>query len=364
MNEVTLPDYNGGSLVNLVAEIEYRLTGSSASKRLHPEIAALIPEADTYVLVLYDGLGARQLDHPRAASMRNSLAAEIDAPFPTTTTVSLATIATGLPASQHGLLGYQLWLPERGVVANTIKWTTLWGETIDYDTVPFLPAPNLWERLQHAGVEPITIQPAHFADTPLTRLLYRECRLDGVYDLAELVTATLQLAATPSRLILAYVPHIDFAAHVDGQASTAYADAMGAADWVWSRLAATAPPGCVVIGTADHGHIDYTKGQHAAISRADHADRTFYGDSRAMFVRGEGASLAEELPATWHAAADTEDWWGPGPRHPQFEQRAPDGILLAESDRLLLHKRSDDRLIGNHGGLSEAERRIPLLVAR
>lgn len=359
---VTPPDYAGGTLVNLLAEIEHRLTGSSAAPRLHPHLADLIPGGDTYVVVLFDGLGAAQLAHPRASAMAGDLAATIDAPFPTTTTVSLATVATGRPPAQHGILGYQLWIPELEVVANTIKWTTLWGEPLDIATDDLLPGPNLWERLRDAGKEPITIQPGHFADSPLTRMLYRGCRFEGVGTVDELVAATRQLAATSGRLLFVYVPHVDFAAHVYGQDDPRYADAVATADHVWSSLISTLPHDAVLVGTADHGHVDFPKAKQTRITKADHRDRVFYGDGRAMFVRGEGATLAAELPATWVAVDHMRQWWGPGPQHGAFAGRAPDGVLLADDDALLLHKHSDDRMIGNHGGLTDGERLIPVLV--
>jgi hypothetical protein len=82
-----------------------------------------------------------------------------------------------------------------------------------------------------------------------------------------------------------------------------------------------------------------------------------------MLVRGDGEPLASRLPATWAPLAEMAHWWGPGPRHPAFNERAPDGVLVANDDYLLLHRRSDDRMVGNHGALTDAERRIPLLVA-
>jgi len=359
---ITVPDYAGGSLVNLVAELERRLTGTSPSPALHPEIAARIPEGSTYVLFLFDGLGALQLGHPAAASLAPAAVATIDAPFPATTTVSLATIATGRPPSQHGLIGYQLWIPQLSRVVNTIKWTTLWGDAVDYDTAGFLPAPNLWERLSAAGVEPITVQPGDFTGTPLSRLLYRGCRYEPAYTADETVDATVQLAAEPGRLVFTYLPHVDFAAHVGGQDSAGYARAVAAVADVWQRVAARLPEGAVMLGTADHGHVDFPRQRQIRIAAADHAGRTFYGDGRAMFVRGEGASLAERLPATWFPLEAMSGWWGPGPMHPAFAGRAPDGVLIADDGYLLLHRRSDDRLIGNHGALTDAERLIPLLV--
>lgn len=358
-----IPDYTGGSLVNLVAELEYRLSGASSSPRLRVELARRVPTGSTYVLLLMDGLGARQLEHPAAAPLRRALAAEIDAPFPTTTTVSWATIATGVPPRQHGLLGYQLHLPETSGVVNTIKWTRPWGESIVVDFDSFLPGPNLWERLTDAGLEPITIQPGSFTGSNLSRVLFRGCRFEPAFTADEMVDATLQLATARGRLIVVYLPHVDVAAHMQGQASPEYDAAVAHVASMWQRLLGGMPDNAVLIGTADHGHIDYPKSAAASIRREDEAGRIFYGDSRVMFVKGDGAPLADYLPASWVTLEHMLDWWGPGPAHPEFASRAPDGALVADPGAVLLHKHSDTRLIGQHGGLVEGERLIPLLVA-
>lgn len=360
---VRVPDYSGASLVNLVAEVEKRLTGTSVGSPLHTELATLVPSADTYVLVVFDGLGHHQLDHHLATTLRIDRAAKLDAPFPTTTTVSLASIATGRPPSQHGLIGYQLWLPELGEVANTIKWTTLWGDPLDFDTTHFLPAPNLWERLRRAGIEPITVQPANFAGSKLSDLLYRGCRFEPVVDTAEMVEAVAQLAAAPRRLIVAYLPHVDFAAHVFGQSAPEYAAALAHVDTAWSSLRHAMPANAALVGTADHGHVDFPKPHQIAIPRPLHEGRRFYGDSRAMFVNGDGSEIARVTPSTWLPFDRVAAWWGPGPYHREFERRRPDGVLVADDDRVILHKHSDDRMTGQHGGLTDAERQIPLLVA-
>ena len=357
------PDYSGGGLVNLVAELERRLVGRSASPGLHPNLAATIPDADTYLLVLCDGLGDCQLAHPEASSLAAARRGTVQAGFPTTTTVSLATVATGLPPAGHGLLAYQLWLPEVGQVANTIKWTTLWGDPLEMDSEGFLPGPNTWERLTAQGREPIALQPLNFEDTPLTRMLYRGCRREAYADAAEAVTAARQLARPAGRLVFLYLPQVDFAAHVGGQDSEMYRRALRLTADVWEALAASLPPGAVMVGTADHGHVEIPKDRQVRLTKADHLERIFYGDPRALFVRGEGASLAEGLPATWVPFTEMEGWWGPGRPHPRFAERVPDGALFAHPGYAVLHRFSDDRLIGQHGGLTEEEVRVPLLVA-
>lgn len=362
MLEPVIPDYAGGSLLNLVAELEHRLRGGAESPGLGEGHSEVIPDAETYVLVVFDGLGAHQLEQEVAAPLRRHLAGTIDAPFPTTTTVSLATIATGRPPSQHGLIGYQMWLPELGHVVNTIKWTTLWGDPLRFDTTRFLPEPNLWERLRAAGCEPITVQPVTFERSPLSRALYRGCRFEPISSIADWVQTIADLAAEPGRLIFAYLPHIDFAAHSYGQGSVEYRTALTAMADAWDRLLRVMPSSASLIATADHGHIDFPEERRAMIPRERHEGLILYGDPRVMLVRGDGAPLAAELPATWVAIDDMRSWWGHGPVHPAFDERAPDGALIADDGWVLLHRYSDTRLIGNHGGLADEERLVPLLI--
>ncbi len=354
--------------MNLVAEIEQRLGGRAPEPGLHPELAALVPDAETYVVVLFDGLGADQLDHPAAASLRGDLRATIDAPFPTTTTVSMSTVATGLTPVRHGLIGYQLHLPGLDVVANTIKWTTLWGEPLQVDTTAFLPAPNLWERLADAGVETVVVQPGNFAASPMTRMLYRGARFEPWHHMSEMVEVTRQMASVPDRLVFAYLPHVDYAGHVHGPGSPEHVEALTLADHLWSALAGRLPPGAAMIGTADHGMALIPHARQTRIPRAAEEGLVLYGDSRVMFVTdtheaGRGEDLAAGIPATWVPLDAMRHWWGDAAPSPAITTRLPDGVLVADDGHVLLHRHSDDRLVGHHGGLTPIERRIPLMVA-
>ena len=360
---ITVPDYTGGSLVNLVAELERRMIGSAPSPGLHPHLAQAIPDAESYVLVLFDGLGDHQLAHPAAGPLRAARSTAIDAGWPTTTTVSMATIATGLTPAQHGLVGYQMLVPEAGLVVNTIKWITQWGEPVEHPLDDFLPAPNLWERLVDAGREPVTLQPWNFDDSPMSRMLYRGCRFEPWSDEDEAARAAAQLAEPEGRLVFFYIPHVDFAAHVGGQQSDDYGEAMSIVSAMWERLVMNLPDHAVAVGTADHGHVDVPEERQIPIPRPLHDDRDFGGDPRAPFVYGEVETVADAVGVDWMLRAEMEHWWGPGERHPHFEARAPDGVLLPPAETVVLHKHADERLIGQHGGLTDEERVVPLLVS-
>jgi hypothetical protein len=137
---------------------------------------------------------------------------------------------------------------------------------------------------------------------------------------------------------------------------------MGAVNDMWARLVDELPPGVALVATADHGHVDIDEAGKVRLTPEQHEDRILYGDARAVFVRGDGASLAADLPALWVPAEELDGLWGPGEPHEAFEERRPDGILFADEGRAIFHKRSNDRLTGHHGGLSDAERVVPLLV--
>lgn len=357
------PSYTGGGLVNLVAELEQRLTRGSLSPGLAPSLACQLEATDTYVLVLADGLGCAQLDHPAASSLAEDQAGVLQAPFATTTTVSLATVATGLPPRRHGVLGHLMWLEER--VVNTLKWVDPTGAPVRYPTEQLLPSPNLWERLAAAGVEPIVIQPAAFATTPLTRALYRGARFEGFHHPDEAVEATVSLAREPGRMILTYLPQVDFAAHVWGQGSEEYAQALGEVDTVWSHLRSRLPAGVVAVLTSDHGHVDYRPDDKLVIRDRRFDQLTCFGDPRAVLINGPedlAAELAETTGGTLVPGSDAAPLWGPGPEHPEFSSRRPDWVLFAPDGRLILPKGFDKRLVGYHGGLTPAEVEIPMIV--
>ncbi|MGH8946092.1 MAG: alkaline phosphatase family protein [Acidimicrobiia bacterium] len=353
------PSYLHSGLGNLVAEIEHRLTGSSVGAGLS-ETAGL-PDAATYVLVLFDGLGVAQLDHPEAGSLSRAMTATLEAPFPTTTSVSLATLATAQPPSRHGQVAHLAWFEEVGEVVNTLKWVTIHGDAVVYDYAGLLPEPNLWERLRSAGIEPITVQPGDFTASPLSRVLYRGARFEPAWDVGDLVEATVTLAAEPGRLLFTYVPHVDVAGHVFGLDSEEFADAVRLAVTIWEGIATGLPAGTALIGTADHGLLQFAEEQKHLVRDPRYDDLRFAGDPRGVQLWGDPSlmqSLAEETGAQ---LVDPVGLVGPDPT-PAALSRLGTRLLLPPDDQVILPKGFDKRLRSYHGGLSRAEVEIPLLV--
>ena len=77
-----------------------------------------LPPANRYVVVLVDGLGWNLLrgvarEVPYLASLLGE-ARPITAGVPSTTVTSLASLGTGLPPGQHGMVGYTSRVPSTG----------------------------------------------------------------------------------------------------------------------------------------------------------------------------------------------------------------------------------------------------------
>ena len=353
------PSYDGSGLVNLVAEIERRLTGDSPSPGLADTMS--VPPGDTYVLVLFDGLGIAQLEHPAAASFAAATAGSLDAPFPTTTSVSLATVSTGLTPAEHGQIAHLSWMPDLATVVNTLKWVDLSGAPVGYDYTALMPKPNLWERLRTAGVEPITVQPGDFTGSPLSRALYRGARFEPAWDVDDLIDATVQLAGVPGRLVFTYVPHVDFAGHVFGLGSGEFTDAMKIAVSVWEGIAAALPPGVALLGTADHGLAEFPEEKKMLIRDPRFDSLRFAGDTRGVQLWGDPELMSDLAELTGSRLSDPSLLIGPAPT-PTALERLGEQVLLPADDIALLPRGFDKRLRCYHGGLSEAEVKIPLLV--
>ena len=116
----SLPQYGSGALPDLASSV-------LAALGVPGEACPLgLPPADRVCRLVIDGLGWELLRaHPAAAPFLSELAVSgrpLTAGFPATTATSLASLGTGRPPGQHGLLGYQVAVPGAGLLLNALRW--------------------------------------------------------------------------------------------------------------------------------------------------------------------------------------------------------------------------------------------------
>jgi hypothetical protein len=381
---LSLPDYHGGSLVNLMSSITTALGGASP----YPPLAALPPESLAgvrhLVLLVVDGLGHDYLIG-RDGALRRHLRGQLTSVFPSTTASAIPTFLTGLAPQQHGLTGWHMYFREIGAVAAPLPFrvrtgrhalreagvtpTELFGLTPLFDRLP-LPC--------HV------VNPHHIIHSDFNVALSGRAKRHGYETLDEMfaVLAGLLRIAAPRSYVHAYWPQIDSLAHEYGIHSAPVAEAFAALDAAFEKLVDIARSNdSLVIVTADHGFIDTSAEQTIDLDDHPALRETLLlplcGESRVAYAYVRAGREARFEDYVWEQLADRvqlfrseevlrQGWLGPGMAHPALQDRLGDYILIPRGQTILrdwLQGEERHIHIGVHGGLSAAEMIVPLIVA-
>ena len=132
------PDYNGGSLVNLMSSIIRARGGRSPHRPLRGLPPAALRPYKKIVLLLLDGLGANQLHRFTLAGKGRKFLAlhpwqKITTASPATTAAVVTTLATGSSPAEHAILGWHLHLPDLGMDGTILPFVTRTGTPIATD---------------------------------------------------------------------------------------------------------------------------------------------------------------------------------------------------------------------------------------
>jgi hypothetical protein len=378
--EPPLPRYGVRSLGELLPSLLSALGMAGFANSLAIEPVSRV------CLLLVDGLGWELLrQNGEAAPFLNSIAREpLTAGFPATTAASLASLATGLPPGEHGLVGYTMALPGYDRAFNTLTWSLYGlGPRVDLReaVVPeaFQPMPTLPERAAAAGVPIHYLGPSFHKGSGLSRAIGRGQRFHTAESLEAIQTAALRLAAQPA-LVYGYHPRLDATGHVNGVVSQAWRDELVATDHAVRTLAEQLPGDTVLVVTGDHGMVDLRPNER--LDLADHPELAagvalLAGEPRARFIRTVPGATADVVSA-WRSMLGDRMWvWTReeaiatgifGPRvTDQARERIGDVVAAAYGRAGIVQRDIDPaqaRLNGHHGSLTAAEQLVPLLVYR
>jgi Type I phosphodiesterase / nucleotide pyrophosphatase len=380
------PRYQGESIVNLMASIlEATGTRPAAYPRLADPCLDGLAAHRHVVLIVVDGLGYGLLRAAAGAKvMREHLARRLTSVFPPSTASAVTTFLTGLAPQQHGLTGWFMYLRELERVVTVLPFRTRADG----------------EPLGHLGVDPRGL----FGHTPVFDYIERDCYSVMPRDIAHspfniahtgraairpyrsltgFFAALEQVLSEASRrsYVYAYWPELDHLAHLHGVASPAVGAHLAAFDAQFGAfLRRIAGRDAHVLLTADHGFVDIAPG--AMIDVAEHPrlramltlplcgePRTVYchvrPSQRSEFAAYVGDALAEQALCVASEELIAGGYFGPGPAHPELESRVGDFALLMRPGYALLERRPGEAHpppIGVHGGGSEAELGVPLVV--
>ncbi len=332
--------------------------------------------ADRACLLVIDGLGWELLrQQPAAAPFLAELAISgrpLTAGFPATTVTSLASLGTGLPPGQHGLLGYQVLVPGTGRLLNGLRWDKR------VDPLAWQPAPTVFERAAAAGVLPLRVAQGAFRESGLSTAAMRGAHYRTADTLGALAgRAASALAAEPRAFAMVYEAGLDGTGHALGCTSDAWRFQLGHVDRLAEQLAGALPPGTALYITADHGMVDVAPADRIDID-ATPALRdgvaVLGGEPRARHVYARPGAAGDVLD-TWRALlgsaawvlsrdeAIAEGWFGPV--SPGNRERIGDVVAAAAGAGALVARTAEPKesaLIGMHGSMTAADQLVPLLA--
>ena len=119
-----LPNYNGGSIVNLMSTILNVYGERSVYEPLKTLNAAALRNSTNIILFVIDGLGYEFLKkHIEGSALAEFPVRKITSVFPSTTATAITTFATGLAPQQHAVTGWFMHLKELGSVVKVLPFT-------------------------------------------------------------------------------------------------------------------------------------------------------------------------------------------------------------------------------------------------
>jgi predicted AlkP superfamily pyrophosphatase or phosphodiesterase len=332
------------------------------------------------VLFLIDGFGADLLTQygeyaPTIAAMQNLH--RVETSFPSTTSTSLATLTTGSMPGVHGMMGYTVRVPRSsGRVLNSLKW----DERVDPEI--WQPLPTLFQRATSAGINVTHVAAKRYEETGFTRAVFRGAHYRGANITSDLIAETVSALQKSPAFVYLYVNDLDSAGHSDGVGSEKWIAALSSIDAMVAQLLEKLPKGVRLWITADHGMINV---EEKVVMGVDNnlleGIATIAGEPRmrhlylpqdadlspSLDVIGRwNEALGEKVKLFTRESAIEAGLFG-SPVTLDASERIGDIIAIAQGNLVLLDPDRADKegaMVGHHGGDSDTESSVPLLMGQ
>ena len=381
MRPAGLPDYSGGSLVNLVASI----VSARGGKALHPPLRNLpddaLRAARNVVFLIIDGLGDNYLMRRGAGGeLARRRRASLTSVFPSTTASAITTSYTGRTPLEHGLTGWFTYFGEAGCVAAALPFRSR-GDHLPLARRGVTPeqiylSSSIFEAVSARSID---VTNKDIFDSENNTLHCRGAQRVAYERLDELVAQVeAAVKSGPERkFIYAYWPVYDMVAHRYGAESAEAFVEFSRIDAAFGALVSLlAGTDSQIIVTADHGFIDVAPEESFELpaSLASLLRLPLCGERRVAYCHVQDPKLFMEKAKDWlgeradvvpSAELAAAGWFGPGTPHPRFKERIGDVALVMHGHYTVKDwtpGESRHLHIGNHGGTTDDEMLIPLIL--
>lgn len=379
-----VPDYQGGSIVNLMSSFARGMGGTHD----YPALLGLSPEEvrqyRNVVLLVVDGLGDAWLQRQSDAWwMSRHRRDRMTTVFPTTTASAITTYLTGCAPQQHAITGWHVWLRELAAVTAVLPGTPRAGGA-DYAKTR-VDVKRLFGHTAFAdGLERASwmLSPESIVNSPYNRAHQGQATMRSFRKMRDLFSQLVKMVKGDRRqFIYAYWSELDHIGHEKGMNSPAAIQHARQIDEEIARcMDRVRGSDTLLIVTADHGQVDTRDDSEICVN--DHPEwqdmlllplcgerRASYAyvrhERRADFERYVTEHFADALALMPSADVIEQGWFGHGDAHPELRNRVGDYLLLAKEHHYVKDWLPQERRyghIGLHGSLTEEELYVPLIV--
>ncbi|QEE14380.1 alkaline phosphatase family protein [Promethearchaeum syntrophicum] len=384
-----IPDYNDNSIVNLMSSILAHFEVDSP----YPNLKILSPNElandETIVLMIIDGLGYNFLrKYGRESFLFKNLKGKINTVFPTTTSAAMTTFYSGLAPQNHGVPAWFTYLRELGMVSVIMPFGMRgFNFHLGKNNIHFSDICSFKKFFAHLKYDYFSIIPKEFKGSAYSNYILEgssQIGYENFDDLLKKILSTVsRTSGTKKKYISAYWSKFDTISHECGIQSQGAINHFRELDKKIANFSLKLKEKnskIRLLVTADHGLID-TSPEHT-IWLKDHPKlyetltMPVCGETRAPFFYVRPSKVADfenYIKTHLNHAGElikgeiliNQNYYGLFEPNKQLFNRTGDYILLMKDNYILrdqLIGETRHELIGNHGGLSDDELYVPLII--
>jgi predicted AlkP superfamily pyrophosphatase or phosphodiesterase len=361
-----LPAFGGPCLTGVIPGLLGYLYGKEP---LPTWIPSTVAGASQIVVLVLDGLGWQQLRDREALAptLAEGVGRSITSVAPSTTACALTSLVTGMPPSEHGVVGYRV--AYDGEILNILQWTLAGADA--RTRVParkFQPCPVF----PGAPAPVAVVTRSDYGVTGFSAAHLGDAVLHSWHTPAGLLTGVRDLVGAGERFVYAYYEGIDKVAHARGLGAY-YDDELRYVDRMVGDVLGVLPPGAVLVVTADHGQVDVGSAVEVLGGEVMDGVTLMSGEGRFRWLHVRQGAVDAVAEAAKEAFGDVawvltkdemvEEGWLGGVPSATVSSRLGDVLLAPFTPTAFLDPADTGelRLMARHGSLTPDEMLIPLL---
>lgn len=378
-----LPDYRGGSIVNLMSSIGAAL----GAKMPYPELRILpskeLRNSKNILLMVIDGLGFEYLMKKHGSFLKDNTRGRITSVFPPTTAAGVTTFLTGVAVQQHALTGWFMFLKEIGILSRILPFVPRVGkEPFDKHGVDIKDILEVESFASRINRKSFVINPKMLIQSAFTKTTSKKAKREGYRNLDDFFNKAAKTIKLPGKkYIYAYWPDIDSFSHEFGVGSSKHEKHFKEIDKKIKKfIDKIKGTNTKVIITADHGLINTPTEKvillkdHPKLLECLTMPRSGEGRLAYFYVHPSKARQFEWYVKThldkycWMYKGEeliAKNFFGLGAPNKKLFDRIGDYILVMKENYIMkdvLLGEHENKNIGHHGGVSKDEIYVPLIV--